>query len=155
MGPQGRSGFGVFMRREVIANHDRAGLDFWNQDLADIGGERFAVHGPLDDPGSNKLIMGKTCDKCLSAPCAKGRGGCQPGAALGSPAQSGHVGFDTGFVDEDDAVRFCSNGWKPPAKPVSSSCLYVRLVAFIRDEALFLYVYPIRRSTISMPDCEA
>ena len=140
--PQGSSGFDVFMCRQVIADDKRARLDFGDQNLADIGGERFAIHGPLNNPRSNKLIVGKTCNECLRAPSTEGCAGSQPGAASGSPAQSGHVGFDTGLVNEDNAMRFCGNGWQAPAEPVSAGCLHMGLASFIRDEALFLSLIP-------------
>ena len=67
--PQRGGGFDVFVGCKVIADHDRSRFDLRDQHLADIGGERFAIHGPFDDPGSNEPIVDKACDECLCWSC--------------------------------------------------------------------------------------
>jgi len=81
MGPQCGGGFTVFVRREIVADHDSSRFDLGYQDLPDIRCKRLPVHCALDDPGRNQAVMGQTRDERLRAQSAEGRGHFQALAA--------------------------------------------------------------------------
>ena len=111
MGPQCGGGFTVFVRREIVADHDSSRFDLGHQDLPDIRCKRLPVHCALDDPGRDQLIMGQACDEGLGSPGTEGSRSIEPGAAFRPPTQPYHVGFYAGFVNEDHAVWGLRDGW--------------------------------------------
>ena len=59
----------------------------------DIGIERRAVHGAVDDPGRVQPVVAQRRDKRLRAPVAEGRVIDQPLPARRPAGSLGHVGF--------------------------------------------------------------
>jgi hypothetical protein len=112
-------------------------------------------HGTFDDPRCNKAVMCQTGDECLCAPCPEGCAHVQAFSARTSAALAGHVGLYGGFINEDDLLGLSGNGRQPPAEPGMSSTSHMGFSTFVRDEALFLYVNPSRRSKASESDAAA
>ena len=75
-------GFSVFVRREIVADHDGPRFDLGHQDVADVGSERGSVHSAFDDPRRYELIMGEASNEGLGAPSPEGSGGVEPGSAF-------------------------------------------------------------------------
>ena len=82
MGPQCGGGFTVFVRREIVADHDSSRFDLGHQGLPDIRCKRLPVHCALDDPGRDQMIMGQACDEGLCSPGTEGSRSIEPGAAF-------------------------------------------------------------------------
>ena len=71
----------------------------------DVGIERRAVHGTVDDPGRVQPVVAQRRDKRLRAPVAEGRVIDQPLPARRPAGGLGHVGFQPGFVNEANAFQ--------------------------------------------------
>ena len=82
MVPQYGGGFNVFVRREIVADHNSPRFDLWHQNLTYVSSERCSIHCAFDDPGRDQLIMGQTRNEGLSAPGPEGSGGVEPGSAF-------------------------------------------------------------------------
>ena len=147
-------GLDILVGGEVVTDHDGARLDFGDKNLADVSGEGLPIHNTLDNPRCDEAVMCQTGDERLGAPCPEGRAHVQAFSARTSAALAGHVGFYGSFINKDDLLGLPGNGWKPPAEPGMSGTSHMGFSTFIRDEALFLYVNPNRRSRSSMPDVD-
>lgn len=125
---------------------DRAGFQFGCQDLADIGGEGRSVHRALDHPRRNQGICRQPRDECLRAPVAERRIHVQPASTQSATTQSGEVGFDGSFIDEDQAFRLPAHRGYSALQPIKPRASDRGAAAFGRHQRLFLYVKPRFRS---------
>ena len=76
--PECGSGLDVFVCGEVVADHDRSGLNFWHQTLADVGCKSLPIHCSSDDPGRDEALVGQSGDEGLRSACPEGSIHFQP-----------------------------------------------------------------------------
>src|SRR3546814_19813199 len=97
--------------------------DVCSSDLcADIGVEGRAVHRPFDGPGGDEAVLAQARNKGLGPPFAEGRIGKQARSPQAAPAQRGHVGLHTGFIDEDTPPGLAEQEWLAELKPFTARC---------------------------------
>ncbi len=137
---EGCLGLLVSMRGEIVEDHGGAGLDLGDQHIADVGNKGGTVHRPLDDPRRDQIGCPQPCDQRLGSPRPKRRGCCQPCAAQRSPPRSCQIGFDGCFVKEHNTFRHGADRRGTMGEPIGPGPFYPCSLAFIRNEALFLYV---------------
>ena len=90
---------------KVVHDDDVTGLEGWDQQLAHIGGEPFAVDRPVEYEGGVYAVVAQGGDESHGAPVAVGCLGGQ-GLAPHTPAVGAdHVGLGPGLIDEDQPPR--------------------------------------------------
>ena len=94
-----------FMRTEIVGDDDVAGLEGWDQLLADVGAEALAVDRAIEDAGRSEPIAAKRAEEGQGVPAAMRGKAVQPFALWPPAAQRRHVGTDPGFVDKDQTTR--------------------------------------------------
>ena len=93
------------MTAEIVHDDDVAWLEDRYQQLLDIGAKALAVDRPIENAGCRQLAAAQCTEECQGAPVAVRRKRPQA-STLGSPASDGsHVGFDPGFINEDQPLR--------------------------------------------------
>lgn len=104
--------------------------------LGDIFEENL-VHRALDDPGGGKAIAPQGGDEGLGSPMAEWRFGLEPLAALGSPAQPGHLGGGGGFVEEHQPIRLLAHPGLAAASPRPTVISDISATGFGRQHCFF------------------
>ena len=94
---------------EIVENHYVAMSQARHQLGAHIGIEGRSVHGPVDNPGSDKSIAAQAGDEGLGVPFAEGGIGHEPLSPGAAPAQGRHVGLHAGLVDKDEPARLAAH----------------------------------------------
>lgn len=130
------------MRGEVVQDDNGARFELWYQHLLDVGLKGFAIHCALDDPRRNQRVGAEACDESLCTPRPEGRLHDQPLASLGPATLAGQVGFDRGFVNEDNLIRSGRDRWQSILEPFVALLSYPCAPSFGGDQCLFLYVKP-------------
>ena len=74
-----------FVRAEIVEDDDVVGLEGWDQLLADIGEEAFAIDGTVEDAGRSELVAAEGAEEGQGAPAAV-RGKAAQSLAPRSPA---------------------------------------------------------------------
>jgi hypothetical protein len=99
----------TFVDIQIVQDHYIAPPEAWRELRADIAIESGAIHGSLDDPGSNKFIAAQAGDEGLRSPFAEGSIGHEPLSLQGAPAQRRHVGLDARLIDENEPRRLAAH----------------------------------------------
>jgi len=135
-------GFGLFafVAGQVVEDDDVARSQGGGKLSLDIGFEENLVHGALDGPGGGEAIAPQGGDESLGAPMAEWRFGLEPLAALGSPAQPGHLGGGGGgggFVEEHQPIRFLAHPGLAVASPRPTVISDISTTGFGRQHCFF------------------
>lgn len=112
-------GFG-FVRAEVVHDDDIAGLEHRHELLLDVGTEAWAIDRPVEDARSGQAVTSKRSEECQCAPVAMRRKASQTLAFFAPAIERCHVGFDPGFIDEDQSVGIEAPLKAVPALPAAS-----------------------------------
>jgi len=133
---------GIFVGGEVVQDDDCSRLQFWYLHLCDVSRESCAIHRAFDDPWRDQSIRRQARDKGLCPPRSEGGIHDEPLSAWGPPTLAGQVGFDRGFVNEDNVVWFGRDGWHAMSDPIVALFSYPCAASLGRNQRLFLYVKP-------------
>jgi hypothetical protein len=76
----------------------------------------MAIHRSRDHPRCNQRILCQPGDEGLRAPFSKRRSAVKPLTLEAASAQTGEIGFDGGFVNKDQPVRFLAQPWQAAGK---------------------------------------
>ena len=96
------------MRRKVIADDDRSGVQFGCKNVPNVCGEGLSIRCPFNHPWRDQTVVGQARYERLSTSCAEGRTHFQALAAQAATSQAGEVCFDRCFV-RCPAVAACSD----------------------------------------------
>ena len=130
------SGFGAFVRCQVVEDDDGPWFQLQDQDFFDVGIERIAIHGARDNPRRHDPLARQARNQGLVAPPPEW-GGPFEAQALGAPSiRAGHVRIGARLVDEDQPMGMILHGFLPPG-PVKSGFSDRRLVALLGDQPFF------------------
>ena len=88
---------------KVVHDDDIAGVERWDEELLDPGGEAEAVDRSVKDARRIDPVMTECCQEGQRAPFAERRAGDELAAARRPASDRGHVGLGPGLVDEDEA----------------------------------------------------
>ncbi len=101
------------MASEIVENDDVALAQGRQENVLHVSAEAFAVDRTVEDAGCRELVMAERAEECEGTPVTV-RSEAAQASPFGSPApQGGHVGFNPGFVDEDEPA------WIEPGLPGS------------------------------------
>ena len=107
-----------------------------------VGGERLAVHRPVDDHGRGQAFEAQRRDDRRRLPVAMGDGGPAALAPRAASAQAGHLGRRPGFVEKHQLLGI-QLGLQ--IKPCLAARLHILALLLAGVRGLFLYVTPRRR----------
>ena len=128
----------AFMDVQIVQDDDIATPEAWRELRADIGIESGAIHGPLDDPGGNKLIAAQAGDERLCSPLAEGGIGHEPLSLRAAPAQGCHVGLYARLIDEDQSRWLAAHEGLATVAPCPAGRFDVSAF-FLRRQQRFFY----------------
>ena len=138
---------------QVVEDDDGSGLQFRDQDLLDVSVKGVAIHRARDHPWRDDAVAGQARDQGLVPPPPE-RGAPLEMQTLETPSiGAGHIRVCAGFVEKNQALGVDPHDLLTPG-PVMSRLAHCGLFAFPGDQPFFLYVYPRRRSSASMPLAE-
>ena len=124
---------------EIIHDDDVARRECRYQHLLDIDAEAFAIDGTVDHPGRVDPVVAQGRQKGCGAPMAEGGVADQALTARAPAPQWRHVGFDPGFINENEPgwvdVRLIFQPPLPPAHDIGAAL-------FVGNQCLFLCVSP-------------
>ena len=92
---------GALVGRKVVHHDDVAGQKSRNEDLLDIGQERWPVHGPVEDHRRCHAGQAQTSRGRGSFPVSVWDGGPAALTAFGAATEAGHLGRGARLLDED------------------------------------------------------
>ena len=107
--------------------------------MGDIDPEAFAVDGTVDYPRCVDPVVAECRQKGTGVPVAEGGVAVQALTARAPAPQRRHVGFDPGFVDENEAGRVDARLIFQPLLPAAPDLGTALLSS---DQCLFLCVSP-------------
>ena len=128
----------TFMDIEIVEDHHVAGFQARRQLSADISIEGRAVHGAVDNPGSDQSIAAQPRDEGLRVPLAEGRIGHEPFSPEAAPAQRRHVGLHARLVEEDKPRRLAAHEGLAKVNPCPARRFDVRAF-LLRGQQRFFY----------------
>ena len=128
----------TFMDIQIVQDHHIAVPEARRELRADIGVESGTIHGPLDDPGSNKLIAAQAGNEGLRSPLAEGGVSHEPLSLQAAPAQGCHLGLYARFIDEDESRRLATHEGLAMFAPCLAGCFDVSAF-FLRRQQRFFY----------------
>src|SRR5438445_12867767 len=92
------------VRGEVVEDEQVAGASLLGQHLLDVGRERGGVHGAIEDHWCDESLGRESTDEGRRFPVAVRHGGDQALTAWGVAVETGHVGGNPGFVQENQSL---------------------------------------------------
>jgi len=115
----GVSNLGLLVDREVIEDHDIAGLKRRHQHLFDIREERGTVDRPVKDGRRVEAIEAEGGDDRMGLPMTAGRVVVEPRAPRRPTVPPQQVGGDAAFVEKDVLPHIAERLPVAPAAPLS------------------------------------
>ena len=131
-----------FVRSQIVENDDVVGLESWDQELLDIGAKALAVDRTVEQARRLDAVVAQGGEKGRGVPMPMRDLVDEPLAARRPAVKPRHVGLGPGLVEKEQALRINALLIGAPSPPMTA---YVRAIALVRDERLFLSVRPIRR----------
>jgi len=124
-----------FVRTEVVENDDVARAERGNEELLDIGAKTLAVDRTVEHARRFNAVVAQSGEESRCVPMTMRDFIDQTLAARRPSVEARHVGFDPGFVDEDEA-----GGIDAPliGAPAGAMPAYVRAILLAGDEGFFL-----------------
>jgi hypothetical protein len=102
--------------------------------LFDIGAEALAVDWPVEDARRDKPVAAQRTQKGQRAPATVRGEGAQALAFWSPAAQRGHVGFDPGLINENQAPRIEAG---LPGKPSPAPARNIGAGLFKGEQSFF------------------
>ena len=125
------------MGGKIVQNYDGSGFQGRCELGLDICLESKPVHCACDHPRRNQRVLGQPRNEGLRAPFSKGRGAIESFALERAPTQPGEIGFDGGFIDKHQPVRFLSHAWLATIDPLPSRLAQGGTVTLLCDKPFF------------------
>lgn len=101
----GASYFSALVRAKIVHHDDVSRLKGWDEDLADISLETFAVHRTVKDHRRGEATGSEAGREGCDFPMAMRRGASQAPAAKRPASEPYHIGGTACFIDEDELLR--------------------------------------------------
>ena len=133
-------GVRIFVRSEIVHDHDVAGTQAWKQEGAHIGLKHGGIGRPFDGHAGGAAVQPHGTEHGRGAPVALRRFGEEAAAPRRAPAQARQVGLRGRFVEEDEPGRLERALVTAPPPPGPND---VRPILFGCAERLFLKDRPI------------
>lgn len=109
-----------FVSAEIVHDDDIAGFEHRDELLLDISTEALPIDRPVEDARGGQAVTSKRPEECQCAPVAMRRKAAQALAFFAPAIERCHVGFDPGFIDEDQSVGIEARLKAVPALPAAS-----------------------------------
>lgn len=132
----------AFVCGQIVQDHNGAGVEHGSELCFDVGVECRAVHRACDDPRRYQRILRQSRDECLRAPFAEWCGAVETFADRCPAPQSGEVRLHSGFVNEDQPVRFLAHARLPTCDPVPAGLPQRWPITFGCDQSFFYMKVP-------------
>ena len=95
----------LFVDDQIIEHHHIAGPQRRHQHLLDIGQERLAVDGTVEDRRRRQCVRSQRRDRGMRLPVTTGRVIVETGTTRAAPVPAEQVGGDATFVEEQIPLR--------------------------------------------------
>lgn len=124
---------------EVVHHHDVTGRERRNEDALDIGAEDVAVDRAIEYPGRVDPVVAKGSDEGRCVPMTERGRAWQTLASRRPASERLHVRLYPSLINEDQS-RWIDLALM--SSPPLAAALYVRTLAFVGDQRLFLKLNP-------------
>ena len=122
------------MAAQIVHHDDVAWAKFGEEDLADIGAERFAIDWPVEDAGRGEAGGAQGGDEGERTPTPMGRMSEETARTRPPPSQWSHIGLHPSFINEHKTVRIKAALQSAPP-PAFASDIWTGL--FVSEQRFF------------------
>jgi len=123
--------------RQIVHDDDVAFFEGRRELGLDVSLEDAPVHRRVDDEGGGQSVAAQAGDEGLGFPMAERSFGAQALTLWATSAQARHLCGGSGFVEENQPVRFKPHPWLPRACPFFARLLDVGTILFAGHQGFF------------------
>lgn len=115
------------MAGEIVQYHQVAGVQSRGQEVLAKTGESDAIDRPIENHGGPRAVQSHAMNQRVGLPVSAGNRFHQTVAPFRPAAKSSHVGFQTGFIDENQLFGIDLSLATAPVRPLDRDVLSILL----------------------------